>query len=251
MEKSAVIYAELVQYACHYAKKSSIKRCALGENCLAVESDLGCGLAFLERSFWGVMPSRNELNALEQEISSMRLETLIPKYLDDDALTVALAFAAINSVCVASSGYAPGEFALRNILDTHKRLGMVGFFCPLLPEVRASGIDLEIFELRDIAGTHRPQAAAEIMPHCDLVVFTGSTFVNKTFHFYQPYLASGADVYILGPSTPLASVLCKNFSLGGSLVRAESEDDVFNAIRQGYNYRRLQPWLTKVVAYRV
>lgn len=251
MKTSAAIYAELVQFACQHVKNNIIKDCAIGENCLAVASDLGCGLAFLERSFWGVMPSHKEIKVLEQEISSMGLDALVPKYLDDDPLTAALAFAAINAVCASSSEHKLGEFSLQSILAQHKRLGMVGYFCPLMPEVRASGIELEIFELRDIAGTHRPQAAAEIMPHCDLVIFTGSTFVNKTFHFYQPHLASGADVYILGPSTPLASMLHKNFSLGGSLVRAGSEDEVFNNIRQGYNYRRLQPWLTKVVACHV
>lgn len=247
MKTSASIYTDLAQSACEHVQNKMIKDCAIGQNCLAVTSDLGCGLAFLERSFWSIMPSQSQLRAREKEISSMDLDDLIPLYLDDHSLTAALALAAINAVC-SSLKYTRGEFDLKSILTRHKRLAMVGFFRPLMPAVQSSRIDMDIFELRNMAGAHRPEAAAEIMPKCDVVVFIGSTFVNKTFHYYQPHLAPRARVYILGPSTPLVSVLGKKFNLGGSLVHPGCAEKVSHNIRQGYNYRRLQPWLMKVVS---
>ena len=234
------IYNELLDCAFNYANNSIIKNCAIGENCLAVQSDLGCGLAFVERGFWGIMPSGRELRATERQLRGLRLKDLLPSYLGNDQLYSAAAFAAINSIFTNPS-HPGGEFPLAGELKKHRRLGMVGCFHPLMPFVRGSGIELVLFELQKMDGAHTPGEAPELFPSCDLLIISGSTFVNRSIHCYLPHISPEADVYIVGPSTPLAPDLAGRFNLAGSLVENGQEEQVFEKIRQGYSYRKLSP----------
>lgn len=239
-------YQNLLSYARNYANNNIITACAIGENCLAVQSSLGCGLAFVERDFWRIMPAQAELRRTEQSLCGMQLDELIPKYLEQDPLQSALAFAAINSI-FSQFGQFSGEFAFTTELKRHKRLGMVGCFHPLMPFVRGSGIELVLFELQEMPGAHAPKEAPELLPSCDMLIITASTFVNHTLHLYTPYISPLADVYIMGPSTPLSPELAAHWNLGGSLIETGAEEAAFEKIRQGYSYRKLSPWLRKVM----
>lgn len=73
------VYSDLLGHALNYANDSIIRACAIGENCLAVESSGGCGLSFVERDFWRIMPPQSELRELERELRGLRLSELIAK----------------------------------------------------------------------------------------------------------------------------------------------------------------------------
>lgn len=240
------IYSQLQSYALNYAKNSIISGCAIGENCLAVESGPGCGMAFVERDFWRIMPSQGEIRALENKVCGMRLDELIAMYEDNNTVFSGLAFAAINSAFSAGAQHT-GEFDLPAALVGRRRMGMVGCFHPLMPHVRKSGIELVLFELQKMPGTHSPEEAPDLLPGCDILVITASTFVNRTFHLYLPHISPEAEVYIMGPSTPLSADLAERFNLAGSLVSPENRDKVFDNVRRGYSYRALSPWLRKVI----
>lgn len=240
------IYRDLADCAANYVKNSIISACAIGENCLAVKSGSGCGLAFVERGFWGIMPSPQSLRAVEREVTGLHLQELLSQYTGKDPLYSAIAFAAMNSV-FARFGGQNGEFPFIDELKTHRRLGMVGCFHPLMPFVRGSGIELALFELQKMPGAHSPEDAPAVLPGCDMLIISGSTFVNRTLHTYLPHIAPEADVYIIGPSTPLSPELSGHWNLGGSLLEPGTEEEAFEKIRQGYSYRKLSPWLRKVV----
>lgn len=63
-----------------------------------------------------------------------------------------------------------------------------------------------ILERENVPGTYPDSAAEYYLPDSDLVILTGSAFVNKTMPRLLE-LCAGADVIITGPSTPMAPLL--------------------------------------------
>lgn len=73
-------------------------------------------------------------------------------------------------------------------------------------ELFAEAASLSTLERADVPGTYPDSAAEYLLPGCDLVIITGSAFVNKTMPRLLQ-LARGAQVIITGPSTPMAPAL--------------------------------------------
>lgn len=113
---------------------------------------------------------------------------------------------------------------VRSTFDLHaadiagRSVAVVGHFGSI-GAVRERAADLVVLERRP-TGADLPDPAAEfVIPGRDLVFITGSTLINKTLPRLLQ-LAAGADVVLVGPSTPLApEVFAGQVSeLGGSLV---------------------------------
>lgn len=87
-------------------------------------------------------------------------------------------------------------------------VGMVGYFGPLIGELRRRAKSLTIFERRPLSPEVLPDWAAEReLPTCDVVLITSLTLVNKTLdHLLQ--LARG-EVALIGPTTPLLPVFAR------------------------------------------
>jgi len=87
-------------------------------------------------------------------------------------------------------------------------VGMVGYFGPLIGELRRRAKSLTIFERRSLSPDVLPDWAAEReLPTCDIVLITSLTLVNKTLdHLLQ--LARG-EVALIGPTTPLSPVFAR------------------------------------------
>ena len=87
-------------------------------------------------------------------------------------------------------------------------VGMVGYFGPLIGELRRRAKSLTIFERRPLVPEVLPDWAAEReLSTCDVVLITSLTLVNKTLdHLLQ--LARG-EVVLIGPTTPLSPVFSR------------------------------------------
>jgi uncharacterized protein (DUF4213/DUF364 family) len=87
-------------------------------------------------------------------------------------------------------------------------VGMVGYFGPLIGELRRRAKALTIFERRPLAPEILPDWAAErLLPTCDVVLITSLTLVNKTLdHLLQ---LSQGEVALIGPTTPLSPVFAR------------------------------------------
>ena len=68
---------------------------------------------------------------------------------------------------------------------------MVGYFGPLVPEVRRRAAKLHIFERVDLPqGDLLPQErAGEILPHCQVAIISATTLLNRTL---EPLLSKPA-----------------------------------------------------------
>lgn len=111
-----------------------------------------------------------------------------------------------------------------------KKVGVIGHF-PHLEEL-AGHCRLSIFERQPQPGDLPDPAAEYLLPDQDLVYVTGTTFINKTITRLLE-LAKGAEVCIVGPSTPMIPGLFRHgiHSLSGlvvtdylELARAITED---------------------------
>ena len=98
-----------------------------------------------------------------------------------------------------------------------KKVTVVGHF-PHLDRLSAH-CTLSILERRPRSGDLPDMAAEYILPEQDAVFITGTTFTNKTITRLLE-LTKGADVYMVGPSTPMNPLLFKHgvTSLSGLVV---------------------------------
>lgn len=104
----------------------------------------------------------------------------------------------------------PAEAATGDVLDhldlqPEDTVGMVGYFGPLVPEVRRRAGRLVIFERVDLPqGDILPQERArELLPQCRVAIISATTLLNQTLEPLLEACAGCREVVLLGPSTPL------------------------------------------------
>jgi uncharacterized protein (DUF4213/DUF364 family) len=239
------IYEALVTSAVERADSCSVIDCAVGKHCALVRTEREVGLAaVLDDEVRGEILRRRP-DEIEATFRGRPLAELIPLYLDDDPLVTVMALAAINSLFIDQGE--DGSLDWNLWLRGKKRLGMVGLFWPIMERVAQTGVEVIIFELQDLPGTHRQEEAAELLPSCDAVLITGATLGNRSLHHYMPYISPEADAYIGGHSTPLADPLLKTFTLGGT--RVLDADYVARKIRAGGKRKDkdMKPYLQKII----
>ncbi|HIH98091.1 MAG TPA: DUF364 domain-containing protein [Thermoplasmata archaeon] len=111
----------------------------------------------------------------------------------------------------------PKVFKKMNIFDhileiskDYKRVGIVGRF-PFIGKIR--GREVFVFEKKPMEGALPDTAEEELLPKCDLVVISGSTFVNKSLQ--RLLELSNGHTLVIGPTTPLTPIL---FDHGADLI---------------------------------
>lgn len=243
------VYKNLVRSVDDYVQSDIIIDIAVGQKCIGVRTRHGIGLTYVTGEAWE-RASQIGPESAETSCRGAPLSGIVPRYLEDDPLYTAIALAALNSLHIEKGEDDPRDW-FRD-LGRKRRLGMVGYFCPIMDRIALSLIEPVIFELRDIPGTYGPERAPELLPTCDAVLITGATFANKTVHHYLPHIAPDADACIFGHSTPLADFLLERFTLGATRIPRDGSpisnaDEAFRLIRRGGNIRELKPFTRKVI----
>ena len=97
-----------------------------------------------------------------------------------------------------------------------------------------------MIEKRPAAGEYPAEAAAELIPRADVVALTGSALVNGTLDGLLALCRPGATVLVLGPSTPMSTVLFDHGAtlLSGALV--VDEEAVLRTVAQGACFRQVE-----------
>jgi hypothetical protein len=154
-------------------------------------------------------------------------------------LEASIGMAAVNSLidvdesrCVEANAY---EILLEK--GTGKNVAIVGHF-PFIPAVRESAKNIWVIEKRPLEGDLPEEAAQEILPQCDVVGITGTTFINHTL---EGLLAQckGSFVALIGPTTPLSPVL---FDYGIDVIsgsKVVDPESVIRFISQGATFKEL------------
>lgn len=139
------------------------------------------------------------------------------------------------------------EFIARH--GAGKRVVVVGHF-PFVPRLRERVGNLVVLEERPRGDDLPAEAAPDVIPQADILAITGTTLINSTFEDLMALRGADALVLVLGPSTPLSTIL---FGYGvqvlsGAIV--QDIDAVLQAVSQGANFQQLHRQGVRLVTLR-
>lgn len=145
-----------------------------------------------------------------QTFIGTRPEQYVERFGGADPVRNMLGLAAINAICqhvMRQSGYAPGiatdSLGLMKIED-RDRVGMVGFFPPLLKYLHGSKAELVIIEkneqLIDRYPNYHVTLDATELNSCNKVLCTGTTLLNDTLDDVLSQCTTAEHISVLGPT---------------------------------------------------
>ena len=152
------------------------------------------------------------LPASEEEIVGMSLKKAAEKVKSWNFIEAGIGMAAINAWYnsprrMEEMGTAQGDtrFCTYDMEHKGKNLCMVGAL-RYPPGMFADAAELIVMERNTVEGTYPDSACEYIIPRSDIVLITGSAFINKTMPRLLA-LAENARVVITGPSAPMTEAL--------------------------------------------
>ncbi|MBW2305739.1 MAG: iron-sulfur cluster assembly scaffold protein [Deltaproteobacteria bacterium] len=229
------------------AVRRSIADIRLGLGYTAVVLDDGrTGVAYTLRD------SSDECCCILQEAGSLRgrsVESIFRQSLNGPPLWRSIGAAAINAL--APDGEFPESEG--NILDffqvgTEDRVGMVGYFAPLMKlEHRVK--ELLVLEEKALGDdrTHPAHRAPHILPTCSVVILTAVSVVNGTFDQLIGLCKGAREVVLVGPSTPMFPRVFASYGLtllGG--IRIADTPGLLQVISEGGGTRQFGSTVRKV-----
>lgn len=158
-----------------------------------------------------------------------------------DPVEAGIGVAAINSLLDVDESRGVEVNAARVLAERGRGrdVALVGHF-PFIPRLREEVGRLWVIEKRPSEGDFPESAAADLIPRADVVALTGSALVNGTLDGLLALCRPEALVMVLGPSTPLSTVL---FGHGANLlsgVRVQDESAVLRTVAQGASFRQVE-----------
>jgi len=87
------------------------------------------------------------------------------------------------------------------------KVAMVGFFGPIVAELKKIGCRLDIVELNPHHGaeTISPEQGKAVLAACDVAILTGTSLINGTCDELLESLGNPRAAVLLGPSSPLCA----------------------------------------------
>ena len=210
---------------------------------------LRCGIAVVS-SDWpsrGARPLVQQAGQLER-LSPTELATLA---VSDSPAERGVGMAAINAF-LPKPTHLDQDFNVEAMVATAKpakKIAVVGHF-PFVDRLRALGRKLDVLELRPKEGDLPAEMAEFVLPKADIIIVTGTTLENGTFDKLAQLPKTTADVYLVGPTTPLASRVFSYNIKACCGAEITAIDKTVKAISQGATYRQLKEMnLVRQVTY--
>jgi uncharacterized protein (DUF4213/DUF364 family) len=159
----------------------------------------------------------------------------------DILLESSIGLAAINSLLEVDESRTV-EINAADVLTENgrgKKVAVVGHFSFI---TRLQGVVKELFVLEQhpLEGEYPAEAAEQVIPRAELVAITSSTLINHTLDGLLNLVQPGTPVMLLGPSTPLSTVL---FSHGVNLLcgaKVVDEESVLRTVSQGAAFPQVE-----------
>jgi uncharacterized protein (DUF4213/DUF364 family) len=120
-----------------------------------------------------------------------------------------------------------------------RRVTIIGHF-PFVEKLKGMAKGLWVIERRPKEGDYPEEMMEESLPSSDLVCISGTTLINHTLERVLSLCRRDAFKILLGPSTPLSSVL---FDYGIDVlsgILVTSEGRLLSLVREGANFRRIK-----------
>jgi uncharacterized protein (DUF4213/DUF364 family) len=161
--------------------------------------------------------------------------------LSDNHLEASIGVAAINSLINVEKENAV-EINAFNVLAEEGRgrnVALVGHF-PFIPKLRPLVGQLWVIEQSPVKDEYPPEASADLIPKAAVVALTGSSLINHTMEGLLNFCHPDATVIVLGPSTPLSTVL---FRYGATILSGScviDEDSAIRTVEQGATFQQVE-----------
>jgi uncharacterized protein (DUF4213/DUF364 family) len=125
----------------------------------------------------------------------------------DSLLEASIGMATINSLIDIDESQCIEKNAFEIILEkgAEKNVAIIGHF-PWIPKLKEKVKNLWVLEKRIREGDLPAKEADWILPECDVVGITGTSFINHTLEGLLSFCKK-AFVVMIGPTTPLSSLL--------------------------------------------
>jgi hypothetical protein len=159
----------------------------------------------------------------------------------DNLLEASIGVAAINSLLDVDEPRAVEVNAADILIDRGegKNIALVGHF-PFIPKLRQVAGQLWVIEQHPTEDEHTAEAADDLIPQADVVALTGSALINHTLDSLLELCQPSALVMVLGPSTPLSSLLFEHGATIISGARIVDETAALCTIGQGATYQQVE-----------
>lgn len=190
----------------------TIKDYVIGLGYTLVETEAGAGVAY---TFRDSIPGG--CNATDNFFLGKSAIEIAEWVFANNLLESAIGLATINSVLDNGSSDTRGISDLFNF--NGKVVSMIGYFKPIEEEIKNLVEKLYIFELKNYPNAYNPGYAKVIIPKSDIILISGTTFINKTTEDFLSFVDDLSKVIFLGASTPLSLSLSKYGTIAGSKVK--------------------------------
>ncbi len=140
------------------------------------------------------------------EITGRSAKELLGWLRKGDLLSTATGLATLNALLQPYLPESLGKDFLEFLkVGPNDRVGMVGFFPPLIQPIRRRCGELLIFEREPNKGKGLlgPEDIRSHIPDCSIVILTATTLINQTFDRITRHIGGAREVVLVGPSTPL------------------------------------------------
>ena len=164
-------------------------------------------------TFVALDQAQHDLNRLNiaAEVQGSNPLALCAHYAEHCGWQRTLGMAAINAVCrwlFRQSGYtfdAANKTANTVDFKESDTIGMVGYFPPLVEQIKALGIPLTVIELNESLmvneANFRVTDDSTALNHCSKVICTGTTLINHTIDHILDQCGNVDEIHVIGPST--------------------------------------------------
>jgi uncharacterized protein (DUF4213/DUF364 family) len=236
-----MIIHEIISDTLPRLKNRSIKEIRIGLSFTAVQLDNGsCGLASAPH------PLQISSCTVVDEAGSLKgrsAEELIHMAQPGNPIATGIALATVNASLNTSNSPDPG---IGKCVDIDGAvIGLVGHIAPLVPVLESRAKKLYVFDRRPLPAPTLPEARApELLPGCDLVIFTSQTLVNGTLDDLLS-MVSG-EIVMMGPTTPMWAGFARHgisHLFGRKVVDVNA---VLDIVSQGGGTRQFSPYTDKI-----
>jgi len=156
---------------------------------------------------------------------------------DNSVLARAVGLAAANALLSAlpHPPVSRDEIIASLSIKAEERVVMVGYFAPVIAQLRQIGCQLDIVELNPHEGeTLTPEQGKKALAECSVAILTGTSLINGTCDELLAGLGNPRAAVLLGPSSPLCADIfngTKITHVAGSRVR--DVDAVLRTVSEG------------------
>ncbi len=123
-----------------------------------------------------------------------------------DKIEVAVALATANALAnTLREGMMEGDIMKYLPIESGDKVGMVGYFAPVVPRLKKKTSSIMIFEqIKKKQGDLLPEKDAyRLLPQCQVAMVTSTTILNHTVDDILSAARSCREVVLMGASTPL------------------------------------------------